>query len=247
MAASPAGATLPLPGRLTVRPVVGVMVRAPSCEGKSRLIRQLRTTDGAGLRTALLRDTLAAVASIDAQKAVLYTPRDGEAEIHRMTPFDAVFLAQRGATLGERMRNAAGDLLARGFGRVVLVGADLPTLPAAYLEDALERLARPQESLVLGPAEDGGYYLIGLTHVHDELFDGIPWGPADVLRRTQEAAAALQLPVELLPIWYDVDLPSDLQRVRHQTAEGHPVPNHTRAWLEATAPAVRASSESESP
>jgi rSAM/selenodomain-associated transferase 1 len=223
------------------------MARAPSYEGKSRLIRQLRTTDGTGLRTALLRDTLAAVASIAAQKAVLYTPLDGEAEIQRVTPFDAVFLAQRGATLGERMRNAASDLLERGFGRVVLVGADLPTLPAAYVEDALERLTRPHESLVLGPSEDGGYYLIGLTHVHDELFDGIRWGTADVLRRTQEAAAALRLPVELLPIWYDVDLPSDLQRVRHPTAEGYPVPNHTRAWLDAAAPAVFASSESENP
>jgi rSAM/selenodomain-associated transferase 1 len=221
------------------------MVRAPSYEGKSRLIEQLRTCDGAGLRTALLRDTLAAVAPIDARKAVLYTPLDGEAEIQRMTPFDAMFLAQRGATLGERMRNGASDLLARGFGCVVLVGADLPTLPADYIEGALERLMQPQESLVLGPAEDGGYYLIGLTRVHDELFDGIPWGTADVLRRTREAAAALRLTVELLPIWYDVDLPSDLQRVWHRTSEGSPVAHHTRAWLEAAPPAVLLSPESE--
>jgi rSAM/selenodomain-associated transferase 1 len=211
------------------------------------LIRQLRTSDGTGLRTALLRDTLAAVAPVDAQKAVVYTPPDGEAEVQRVTPFDAMFIAQRGATLGERMRNGASDLLARGFGRVVLVGADLPTLPAAYIVEALERLTRPQESLVLGPAEDGGYYLIGLTHVHDGLFDGIPWGTADVLRRTQEAAAVLRLRVELLPIWYDVDLPSDLQRVRHGTAEGYPVASHTRAWLAAAPPAGRESSESESP
>jgi rSAM/selenodomain-associated transferase 1 len=229
-----------------MRPVVGVMARAPSREGKSRLIRQLRTSDGAGLRTALLRDTLAVVAPIDAQKAVLYTPLDGEAEIQRMTPFAAVFLAQRGATLGDRMRNAASDLLERGFGRVVLVGADLPTLPAAYIVDALERLMGSQESLVLGPAEDGGYYLMGVTRVHDELFDGIPWGTADVLRRTLEAAAVLRLPVELLPAWYDVDLPSDLERVRQRTAKGSSVANHTRAWLDA-APPARASSESESP
>jgi glycosyltransferase A (GT-A) superfamily protein (DUF2064 family) len=116
-------------------------------------------------------------------------------------------------------------------------------LPTAYIADALERLARPKESLVLGPAEDGGYYLIGLTRIRDELFDGIPWGTADVLRRTQEAANVLRLTVELLPSWYDVDLPSDLQRVRHRTAEGDPVASHTRAWLDA---AVRTSSESES-
>jgi uncharacterized protein len=217
------------------------MARAPSCEGKSRLIRQLRTSDGAGLRTALLQDTLAAVAPIHAQKAVLYTPLDGQAEIQRVTPFDAIFLAQRGATLGERMQNGASDLLARGFGCVVLVGADLPTLPAAYVVNALERLAQPRESLVLGPAEDGGYYLIGLTRVHDELFDGIPWGTPEVLRRTLEAAGALRLRVELVPVWYDVDLPSDLKRVRQPTAEGDPVAHHTRAWLEAASPAMRLS------
>ena len=215
-----------------MRPVVGVMARAPSCEGKSRLIRQLRTSDGAGLRTALLRDTLAAVAPIHAEKAVLYTPLDGEAEIQRVTPFDAKFLAQRGATLGERMRNGASDLLALGFGCVVLVGADLPTLPAAYIVNALERLTQPRESLILGPAEDGGYYLIGLTRVHDELFDGIPWGTPDVLHRTLEAAGALRLRVELLPVWYDVDRSSDLKRVWQPAAEGDPVAHHTRAWLE---------------
>ena len=229
-----------------MKPVVVVMARAPSSEGKSRLIRELRTADGVGLRTALLRDTLAAVAPIDAQKAVLYTPLDGEAEIQRMTPFDAIFLAQRGATLGERMRNGASELLARGFGRVVLVGADLPTLPAAFVMDALERLERRPKSLVLGPAEDGGYYLVGVTHVHNEIFDGIPWGTADVLRQTQKAADALRLTVELLPRWYDVDIPADLERARQQTHEGDPVANYTRAWLEAAPATLHASSKGES-
>ena len=228
---SGAGPSLPSQVRFLVKPIVVVMARAPSSEGKSRLIRELRTADGVGLRTALLRDTLAAVAPIDAQKAVLYTPMDGEAEIQYMTPFDAIFLAQRGATLGERMKNGASELLARGFGRVVLIGADLPTLPAVVVIDALERLARRPNSLVLGPAEDGGYYLIGVTHVHSELFADTPWGTADVLRRTQEAAAALRLTVELLPRWYDVDFPADLERIREQAHEGAPVANHTRAWL----------------
>jgi rSAM/selenodomain-associated transferase 1 len=209
------------------------------------LIRELHTTDGVGLRTALLRDTLAAVAPVDAPKAVLYTPLDGEVEIKPMTPFEALFLAQRGATLGERMRNGASELLACGFGRVVLVGADLPTLPAAYVVDALERLTSQQECLVLGPAEDGGYYLIGLTHVHSELFAGIPWGTADVLHRTQEAADALRLSVELLPSWYDVDIPANLQRVRHHTQDGDSVATYTRAWLGAAPAAAHASSESE--
>jgi len=211
--------------------VVALVTRAPSSQGKSRLIEQLRTTDGAGLRTALLQDTLAVVSAVESDKALLYTPSDAAAEIEALTPFDALFLAQRGATLGERMLNGARDLLARGFERVVLVGADLPTLPATYVVDALERLARSPESLVLGPAEDGGYYLIGMTRLHPELFDGVPWGTANVLRRTQEIAAALRVSVELLPMWYDVDQPSDLQRVLHRRAEGDLAGRHTCAWL----------------
>ncbi len=210
--------------------VVGVVTRAPSCEGKSRLISQLRTTDGAGLRAALLRDTFAVVSSVEAHKAVLYTPSDAAAEIESLTPFHALFLPQRGATLGDRMKNAATDLLARGFESVVLIGADLPTLPAAYVEQALDRLADSPESLVLGPAEDGGYYLIGMTRVHAELFEGIPWGTAVVLQRTQETAGALGLRVELLPTWYDVDHPADLQRV-HRRAQGDPAGHHTCAWI----------------
>ena len=143
------------------------------------------------------------------------------------------------------MRNAASELLACGFGQVVLVGADLPTLPAAYVVDALERLTCQQECLVLGPAEDGGYYLIGMTRVHGELFTGIPWGTADVLHRTQEAADALRLSVKLLPSWYNVDIPANLHRVRHHTQDGDSVATYTRAWLEAAPPAAHASSESE--
>jgi rSAM/selenodomain-associated transferase 1 len=220
------------------------MARAPSSGGKSRLIEALGVTDGPGLRTALLRDTLAAVASIDVGKAVLYTPPEGEAEMQRVTPFDALFLGQRGATLGERMRNAISDLLARGFGPVVLIGADLPTLPAAYVVEAVDRLARRHESVVLGPSEDGGYYLIGLTRVHDELFADMPWGTADVLRLTQQAADALHVTIELLPRWYDVDQPADLQRVRRQSPQAESRAHFTLAWL-AALPAAPASAESE--
>ena len=164
-----------------------------------------RTHDGAGLRLALLRDTLESVSELEAEKAVLYTPPDCEAEIRALTPFPALFLPQRGATLGERMREGARDLLTSGFDAVVLIGSDLPTLPPTHVSAALGMLTRRSEVLVLGPAEDGGYYLIGLTQSRPELFEHIPWGTPLVLQRTREAAEALRIPVETLPRWYDVD------------------------------------------
>ena len=222
------------------RPVVAIMARAPSSEGKSRLIRDLGTHDGAGLRLALLRDTLESVSALAAEKAVLYTPPDRDAEIRAVTPFQALFLPQRGSTLGERMREGARDLLTAGFDAVVLIGSDLPTLPLEHVGAALSVLMRRGEVLVLGPADDGGYYLIGLTQSRPEFFEHIPWGTPLVLQRTREAAEALGIPVETMPMWYDVDSASDLRRVWQHSEHPNFAARNTRAWLAAAPPAVRA-------
>jgi uncharacterized protein len=221
-----------------MRPSVAIMARAPSSKGKSRLIRDLRTSDGAGLRLALLSDTFESISALEAAKAVLFTPPECEAEIRALTPFPAMFLPQRGATLGDRMRDGARDLLAAGFDAVVLIGSDLPTLPPANVTAALGILARGGEVLALGPAEDGGYYLIGLTRPRPELFAGIPWGTPLVFQRTCNAAKAVGLAVETLPRWYDVDSASDLRRVWHCSAPD--AARHTRAWLAAAPHEVRA-------
>jgi uncharacterized protein len=222
-----------------MRPVVAIMGRAPSSDGKSRLIRDLGTGDGPGLRLALLRDTLDSVSAVEAEKAVLYTPPDREAEMRAVTRFPAVFLPQRGSTLGERMREGVLELLTSGFDAVVLIGSDLPNLPAAHVSTALGLVTRAGETVVLGPTEDGGYYLIGLTRSRPELFEDIPWGTPVVLQRTREAAAALGIPVQTIPLWYDVDSASDLQRVWQSADDPDGVACSTRAWLAAAPPEVR--------
>jgi uncharacterized protein len=221
------------------RPVVAIMARAPSSEGKLRLIRDLGIADGAGLRLALFRDTVESVSALTVEKAVLYTPPDREDEIRAVMPFQALFLPQHGSTLGERMHEGARDLFTSGFDAVVLIGSDLPTLPPAHVSAALDILTRRGEVLVLGPAEDGGYYLIGLTRSRPELFDRIPWGTPLVLQRTREAAAALGIQVETIPLWYDVDSVSDLRRVWRRSEESDRAASYTRAWLAAATPDVR--------
>jgi rSAM/selenodomain-associated transferase 1 len=170
---------------------------------------------------------------------VLYTPPDREAEIRAVTPFQALFLPQRGSTLGERMHEGARELLTSGFDAVVLIGSDLPTLPPAHVSAALGILTRRGEVLVLGPAEDGGYYLIGLTQSRTEFFEHIPWGTPIVLQRTREAAEALGIPVETVPLWYDVDSLSELRLVWHLSEQLNGAARYTRAWLAAAPPAVR--------
>jgi glycosyltransferase A (GT-A) superfamily protein (DUF2064 family) len=119
----------------------------------------------------------------------------------------------------------------------MLVNSDGPTLPASFLLEAIELLRRPHDRVVLGPAADGGYYLIGLKVAHRRLFEGIPWGSASVARLTIERALEIGLDVALLPEWYDVDDAQSLRWLQHELAGrsdrfrgGSPAPA-TRAFL----------------
>jgi len=105
------------------------------------------------------------------------------------------------------MRQAFEDRFAEGFERVVIIGADSPTLPPVYIEQAL----RSEQEVVMGPSTDGGYYLIGMKGKMTDIFAGIPWGTDDVLSKTLKALQAKGNHAELLPVWYDVDLPEDLR------------------------------------
>jgi rSAM/selenodomain-associated transferase 1 len=231
------GQPLPSADDVSRPPVVAVMTRAPSAPGKSRLLRELQTDDPVGLRLALLRDTLDAVAGVEALKAVLYAPADAAVEVQQALPFEARLLPQRGDTLGDRMRHGIEDLQAEGFGTVVLVGSDLPTLPAAHVVAALDRLRHAPASIVFGPSEDGGYYLVSTADVQGTVFEDIPWGSSDVLARTLAAASAAGLTVDLLPPWYDVDSVDGLRRVIRSAASSPG--RHTRAWFAAEPDGVR--------
>ncbi|MHA7815301.1 MAG: TIGR04282 family arsenosugar biosynthesis glycosyltransferase [Pseudohaliea sp.] len=114
---------------------------------------------------------------------------------------------QRGADLGERMRHALETALA-GAPRVVLVGSDCPGLDAAYVEDAFAALATAD--VVLGPALDGGYVLIGVRRVDARLFQGVSWGTDAVLAQTLARVDALGWRVALLAPRRDIDRPEDL-------------------------------------
>ena len=102
-----------------------------------------------------------------------------------------------------------------GAESAVVLGSDAPTLPATHVDQAFNLLVRSE--IVLGPSTDGGYYLIGLSGPHPEVFAGIDWGTDSVFARTLERTAGLTL--DLVPLWYDVDTPEDLDLlVTHGTA-----------------------------
>ena len=97
------------------------------------------------------------------------------------------------------------DLLACGYGSVCLIDSDSPTVPAAAFEQAIAELQKEGDRIVLGPSQDGGYYLIGLKRAHSEVFTDITWSTSCVFAETVAAAKSAGIEVVVLPLWYDVD------------------------------------------
>ena len=108
------------------------------------------------------------------------------------------------------------QLLERGHAGAVVLNSDSPTLPTSLLVEAAETLASPGERIVLGPADDGGYYLLGMKAMHRRLFEDIAWSTEQVARQTLARAAELNLSVHVLPKWYDVDDVRALRMLRSE-------------------------------
>jgi hypothetical protein len=178
---------------------------------KTRLVPPLTHDQASALSRCFLRDVADSVVaaartgSPSIRGVAVYLPHGEEELFDGLLPREFLLMPQRGADLGERLFNAAADLLASGFHSVCLVNSDSPTLPSSLLLEAALALDAPAERVVIGPARDGGYYLLGLTRAHRRLFEEISWSTAAVLRQTLERARELGLEVHLLPEWYDVD------------------------------------------
>jgi rSAM/selenodomain-associated transferase 1 len=166
------------------------MTRAPSSGGKTRLAPHLSAARLRRLRAALLADTLETVSAVpDVDAVVFFTPADGGAEIRVLLATPLPCVAQTGADLGARMRAALEHLLeAPSCEAAILVGTDMPLLTAEHINEA-RQILDTFRGVVLGPSDDGGYYLIGMQAVHAELFQGVEWGTASVLQTAPQDLA----------------------------------------------------------
>ncbi|HKP86675.1 MAG TPA: TIGR04282 family arsenosugar biosynthesis glycosyltransferase [Blastocatellia bacterium] len=218
---------------------LAVMTKAPRAGAvKTRLTPPLTPAEAAQLSACFLRDTTANVADVaskvNARGVVVYTPEGSESAFDGLLPAGFSLLAQRGAGLSDRLIHAAEDLLDAGYESLCLIGADSPTLPGEMLAAAVGCLSRAGDRVVLGGTEDGGYYLIGLKRAHARLFAGIEWSTARVLSQTIERAAEINLEVEMLPSWYDVDDAQSLDRLCMEllssNSQNCPAPN-TKDYL----------------
>lgn len=211
------------------RATVGMLARAPWLAGKTRLVETVPPAEHRALREALFLDTLDAVRSVaSADSLVLVEPAEACSDVRAMVGEHADVVAQRDGDLGDRMAGGFADLFRLGASHVVLVGSDLPSLPPRSVRAAVEALSRHGDRVVLGPADDGGYYLVGLKRPHPELFAGVEWSAPRVLEQTVARARGLELEVHLVEPWYDVDEWADLGRLATEPPDRA---RRTREWL----------------
>src|SRR5881394_3007384 len=206
---------------------LGVMTKAPLAgRVKTRLVPPLTSEEAAEVNKCFLRDTAAAISTAcsrhpvgDARKTArasaiaVYTPVGAELAYNDILPDDFSLLPQRGDKFGERLYFAVEDLFKCGFDSVCLIDSDSPTVPAENFAEAVELLSTSDDRIVLGPSDDGGYYLIGVKKPHRHLFEQIDWSTERVLNQTIQRATEIGREVKLLPTGYDVDDGASLSRL----------------------------------
>lgn len=226
---------------------LAVMAKAPAPgASKTRLVPPLKAREAAELSACFLRDTCENILAISLNKpaagVAVYTPTGSESFFDGLLPRSFGRISQRGSLFGERLFHATEDLFSSRYCSLCLIDSDSPTLPPAFLRAAISELARPGDRVVLGPAKDGGYYLIGLKTIHRRLFENVDWSTSRVLAQTVARAKEIELPVTLLPSWFDVDDAASLRQLcyelflknRKDKTQSLPVAYrapHTRAYL----------------
>lgn len=201
------------------------MAKAPRVgEVKTRLAPRLSPEEAAALSAAFIQDIagniLAAAEMVPIAGYVAYSPPGSGLEFSALLPEGIELLSPREIGLGLSLWHAVKDLFSTGFGAVCLVNADSPNLPTELLVEAAHILRKPGDRVVLGPAEDGGYYLIGLKRPHQRLFEDIAWSTERVFGQTLDRAAELGLGTVALPRWYDVDDVDSLRRLANEVLGG---------------------------
>jgi uncharacterized protein len=189
---------------------LGIMCKAPRAgAAKTRLAPMLGAEDAAVLSACFLRDVAAAVEAtpprLGRKGFGVYSPAGCETDLRAILPKSFELVLQENADFGVVLWSAARLFLEAGHDCAVLINSDSPTLPSELLSEAIEALRMRGERVVLGPATDGGYYLIGLKAPYRQLFSNMPWSTPNLLRLTVERAREIGLSVTTLPTWYDVD------------------------------------------
>jgi rSAM/selenodomain-associated transferase 1 len=218
---------------------IGIFCKTPIAGySKTRLSPPLRPEECATLSACFIRDLAGTIDELthagDVTGYAVFTPAGTETALRPLLPPGFRLLPQCEGDFGTRLSTATRELLASHAG-AILVNADSPTLPASILRAAVDATRRG--GVVLGPALDGGYTMIGVSGLHARLYQDIPWSTSEVHRKTVERAAEIGLPVVNVPGWYDVDDAASLALLESELAGEPPAFAQVAG---ARAPATRA-------
>jgi rSAM/selenodomain-associated transferase 1 len=186
---------------------------------KTRLSPPLRAEECAAISACFIRDISQTIDRLakdgDVTGYAVYTPRGSETVLQTMLPNGFALMPQVEGDFGIRLFQGTIDLLDAGHRGAILVNSDSPTLPLAILRAAVDAV-KQDDCVVLSPAHDGGYTLIGLSKPHARLFEDIPWSTSSVYQLTLDRARECGLPVVNVPGWYDVDDAASLQMLEDE-------------------------------
>jgi rSAM/selenodomain-associated transferase 1 len=183
---------------------------------KTRLAADTSPMWAAAVALAFLQDLTERLNGVAARRLLAFAPADAEPLFADLVRGHFGLVPQADGDLGRRLSVFMAQQLAAGAGSVVVLGSDSPTVPPAYVEQAFAALE--QADVILGPATDGGYYLIGCARWLPSVFDGIAWGGPMVLAETIARVAESSGRLALLPPWYDVDTLDDWRMLRGHVA-----------------------------
>ena len=198
---------------------------------KTRLSPPLKPEQASKLYECFLNDTLDLIRQVkQVQPVVAFLPAGAEGYFQQLAS-DFDLIQQEGPDLGARLDNAISSYLSRGYQRVVIMNSDSPTLPSDHLCQAFASLEAGAD-VVLGPCEDGGYYLIGVKQPIPRLLQEVKMSTPTVAADTIALADEENLKVHLLPSWYDVDDAASLKRLAEEVTNGSPqAAVHTRRFM----------------
>ena len=199
---------------------------------KTRLSVVLGDDEAMELYKSFVEDIIATVLQSGFRPLIAYYPEDAGEKIATWLGDDNDYTPQIGINLGAKMSNAFRQVFEREVSRAVLIGSDFPDLPAEIISEAFSALKI--KHAVIGPAKDGGYYLIGfrLDTFSSAVFDGIPWSTEEVFERTMSIFTREGLDVHQLPIWRDIDRPEDLVDLVEQNMDKPFMQSKTMVYLQ---------------
>lgn len=205
---------------------IAIMAKAPQLgRVKTRLVPPLTEEKALQLYVCLLKDTISNARQLEnADLYISYTPIGAESAFTECMGETPPLIPQLDGNLGERLYRTFSVLFDSGYQRVCAIDSDSPTLPTAYIHQSFDLLGEGRNQLVLGPASDGGYYIIALANPCRRIFEGIKWSTKSVFETTLERATEAGLEPRLLPEWYDVDTVQELKRLRDELLADHQGP-----------------------